>query len=49
MIKMINGNSGNIFWVADNRVDEYLAAGHRLAVIPEGPKKKPVKGRTVKK
>lgn len=30
-------------WVADNRVDEYLAAGHKLAAEAEKPKKAPVK------
>lgn len=28
---MVNGLLGTLMWVADDRVDEYLAAGHKLA------------------
>ena len=37
-------------WVAEDRVDEYLAAGHKLAAdaSPE-PKKKPAAKKTTKK
>lgn len=38
MIKFINRVTGTEMWVADNRVDKYLAAGHKLAAEP-----KPVK------
>ena len=31
MIKMINRLNGADMWVADDRVDEYKAAGHKLA------------------
>ena len=31
MMKMINGFTGTEMWVADDRVDEYKAAGHKLA------------------
>ena len=31
MIKMINAQFGNEMWVADDRVEEYKAAGHKLA------------------
>ena len=31
MVKMINCFTGTEFWVADDRVDEYKAAGHKLA------------------
>lgn len=58
MRRLINSLSGNEMWVADNRVDKYLAAGHKLAAeLPavtqikepeEKPEKKPVK-KTVKK
>ena len=38
MVKMFNANSGNVMWVADNRVEEYRAAGHRLAApVTEKP------------
>lgn len=30
-------------WVADDRVEEYKAAGHKLAADVEKPKKAPVK------
>ena len=43
MIKFINKLTGGEMWVADNRVDEYLAAGHKLAAEAEKPKKAPVK------
>lgn len=44
MIEMINARSGNRFWVADERVEEYKAAGHKLAADDaEKPKKKPGK------
>ena len=31
MTKMIDRATGVSMWVADNRVEEYLAAGHTLA------------------
>lgn len=31
MVKLINKRTLSIMWVADNRVDEYLAAGHKPA------------------
>ena len=37
MVKMINKRFGNDMWVEESRVDEYLAAGHRLAKEPEKP------------
>ena len=47
MVGMINGWTGTEMFVDESRVDEYLAAGHRLAVsptakaepVPEKPKK----------
>lgn len=33
MIQLINKYTGTTMWVADNRVDEYLAAGHKLAAV----------------
>ena len=32
MTKMINAIFGTEMWVADDRVEEYKAAGHKLAV-----------------
>lgn len=29
MIALINRTTGTLMWVADDRVDKYLAAGHR--------------------
>ncbi len=40
MIKLINKTTGTPMWVADERKDEYLAAGHKLAA--ELSAKKPV-------
>lgn len=31
MVKMINTLFGNEMWVAEDRVEEYKAAGHKLA------------------
>ena len=31
MVKFINKLTGTEMWVSDNRVDEYKAAGHKLA------------------
>ena len=33
MRKLINCLTGGEMWVADNRVEKYLAAGHRLAAV----------------
>ena len=50
MVRMIN-ILGNEMWVAEDRVEEYLAAGHRLAAskseAPE-PAKAPRKTSAVK-
>lgn len=42
MVKMINGLFGTEMWVSEDRVEEYLAAGHKLAAPPV-PAKKPAK------
>lgn len=34
MIKFINRLTNTIMWVADERKDEYLGAGHKLAPLP---------------
>ena len=38
MIEMLNPFTGTNFWVADDRVDEYKAAGFPLAADLEKPK-----------
>ena len=49
MVKFINKLTGSEMWVADDRVEEYKAAGHKLAAEnAEKPQKVPVKN-TVKK
>ena len=40
MIKLINKTTNTPMWVADERKDEYLAAGHKLAA--ELSAKKPI-------
>lgn len=51
MIKFINRLTGTEMWVADNRVDEYLAAGHKLAadIFKKAEKPKRQAKKTVKK
>ena len=34
MIKFIHNLTGTEMWVADERKDEYLGAGHKLAPLP---------------
>lgn len=49
MVKMINRLLGSTMWVAEERVDEYISAGHKLAdTTPKTTKEKP-KSRTKKK
>lgn len=45
MTQFVNRFTGTEMWVADNRVEEYLAAGHKLAAkeTAEKPEKKPDK------
>ena len=38
MIRLVNRNTGGDMWVHESRLDEYLAAGHRLAA-PPAPKR----------
>ena len=53
MTKMIDRATGVLMWVADNRVEEYLAAGHKLAADlqpkPQEEKPKRTKKTTAKK
>lgn len=49
MIKFINKMTGTEMWVADSRVEEYMAAGHKLAAVPSGkPTESKPKRRTTK-
>ena len=52
MIELINALTGVKMTVADDRVDEYVAAGHKLAAdttTSEKPKEAPKKRATTKK
>ena len=49
MTKFINKFTGTDMWVADDRVEEYKAAGHKLAAEPSTEEKKPARKRAVKK
>lgn len=35
MVKFINKYTGGVMWVADDRAEEYKAAGHKLAAVPK--------------
>lgn len=51
-VKLINGFTGTEMWVADDRLEEYLAAGNKLAVEPakaEKPAKKVTEPKTARK
>ena len=41
MIEFINVYTGTRMWVADNRKDEYVAAGHRPVALAEKPTEAP--------
>ncbi len=43
MVKLINRLTGTVMWVAEDRVEEYKAAGHKVAIAKETPKPKPQK------
>lgn len=50
MTKFINRTTGTITWVADDRVEEYKAAGHVLASeTKDAEKPKPKIRKTTKK
>lgn len=49
MVKFINYYTGTTMYVAEDRVEEYVSAGHKLAdTTPKTTKEKP-KSRTKKK
>lgn len=39
MVRFINKITGGVMYVHENRIDEYLAAGHKLAAPPPAVKK----------
>ena len=43
MVKLINGLTGSEMWVHEDRLEEYLARGHRLPPPPPPPPRKPRK------
>ena len=49
MVKMINKHFGNEMLVAENRVEEYKAAGHKLAASDTDSAKDKPKRKTKKK
>lgn len=51
MIEFINRSTGTQMWVAENRVEEYKAAGHIPAAdfVVKKPAKKPPVKKTTKK
>ena len=52
MIKLIHARTGGELWVHESRLDEYLAAGHKIAPPPKPPVNSapaPEKKKTVKK
>lgn len=40
MVKFINLYTGTVMYVAENRVEEYKAAGHKPAAVPKKKTKK---------
>lgn len=50
MVKLINWLTGTTMYVAEDRLDKYLAAGHKLASVPakEKPKSKAKKAKKIK-
>lgn len=40
MIRLVNRLTGGDMWVHESRLEEYLAAGHKLAAPPPPPEKK---------
>ena len=39
MLKFINRLTGSVMWVAEERKEEYMAAGHRPAAVNSEPEK----------
>lgn len=49
MVTLINALTGTIMRVADERKDEYLRAGHKLALSCEKPVEEPVEEKPKKR
>ena len=49
MVKMVNALFGNEMYVSEERVEEYLAAGHKLAAEAPVVKEKKAPKKTTKK
>lgn len=49
MIKFISCHTGSEMWVHESRMEEYLAAGHKLAAPPPVPEKPTRKKKTTTK
>lgn len=49
MVKMINALFGNEMYVSEDRVEEYVSAGHKLADTPKAERKPKGKTKTAKK
>ena len=50
MVKMINKTTGSVMYVAEGRVEEYKAAGHKLVAEPVVEETKPAaKKKTTKR
>lgn len=49
MVKLRHARTGGDLWVHESRLDEYLAAGHKLAAAPTPPKTAPKKKAAPKK
>ena len=48
MIKFINKVTGTVMWVSEDRAEEYKAAGHKPAAVPQKPAAKPAIKQAVK-
>lgn len=49
MIEFINRMTGTHMWVADDRIQEYMAAGHKPVAVPEEEKPEKVAKKPVRK
>ncbi len=48
MVRFINGVTGTEMWVHETRVEEYKAAGHKLAAEAKAPAPKKTRKKTSK-
>lgn len=49
MVKMVNRLTGSYMYVDESRVEEYKAAGHKMAVSLDAKPKAPARKRKAKK